>query len=433
MVIDKSNKIRMNTKNVFFFLVFTTSSYDIFLNLRLGGFSFRFVYLLVILLLVAYLYKSFKNRLFNVKYIGLNSFLVWLSFLLIFITNTPLIGRNIGYIIWLILHFVLIVVTNSYIKKKNAIIILKLYLISFICNSIIGFIQLAAGLAGVNFYIEQWWIQDRLPRLNGFSYEPSYYSTYLMIGFSVSYFLYRKGVLFDKLTKITVISTFLGIMLSTSRMGILVAIIQIFLYEILIDRKSIKKIFLFIISFSFVLLCLLFYLLTNENLSFLLAGLGIMGGSAHSSLERLDGFITQLEIFSRNPFKGYSLGGVSQAIAREKGVTVISQENIKIFDVSINIFIEVLTASGILGFLFFLKYIYMITIKTWNSYTNTNADNRVIMQAIVWGLIFELIILCFNQNILRAYLWVHIAVLNNWYFATKSSNSDLGTDSLYQK
>lgn len=413
-------RLTLNVKKILFFLIFITSSYDVFLNIRLGGFSFRFVYILILLLLLIYIYDSFKTNKLVLKHLGLNSFLIWALSLALFVPNTPLIGRNVGYLVWLFLHFSLTVIASYFSSEKNIYSLLRLYMISFICSSIIGLMQLILGLLGISFYTEQWWIQDRLPRLNGFSYEPSYYSTYLMIGFSFSYFLYRKKVLLNNLTKNTVIATFLGILLSTSRMGILVAVMQILFFELFIDKKSVKKVLFFILSFFTVLISLVIILLTNENLSFLLAGLGIMGGSAHSSIERLDGFITQIEIFSRNPLKGYSLGGVSQAIAFEKGVTNISQETIKPFDISMNIFIEVLTASGIIGFAFFMYYVYVLLIKSRRSYSSLTKNNHIIMQSLVWGLLFEFIILCFNQNILRAYLWVHIAFLNSWYFATKA-------------
>src|SRR5581483_9794397 len=32
-------------------------------------------------------------------------------------------------------------------------------------------------------FVTEWWIKDQLARANGFSYEPSYLGTYLLIGF----------------------------------------------------------------------------------------------------------------------------------------------------------------------------------------------------------------------------------------------------------
>ncbi|MEZ0542589.1 O-antigen ligase family protein [Fibrella arboris] len=286
-----------------------------------------------------------------------------------------------------------------------------------------GLLQLCFGLIGIDLLVAQWWIEGRLPRLNGFSYEPSYYATYLLLGFSLSYYLYRKKfTIYKNIPLYTALITAIAIFLSSSRMGIVVAFLQVICFELVIERKSIKQLSLFLTITILVVSFLLIILITNENLSFLLSGLGVMGGSAHSSLERLDGFLTQITIFSRNPLKGYSLGGVSQAIAFEKGVTILSQETIKPYDVSINIFVEVLTASGIIGFIFFLRYIYCLlinTIKKAKTYNKFDI-NSLLLNGFVWSLLFEFIILCFNQNILRAYLWVHIALLNGIFYQIKS-------------
>ncbi|WP_211220205.1 O-antigen ligase family protein [Rudanella lutea] len=300
---------------------------------------------------------------------------------------------------------------------------IRLYLISFIGCSLFGFLQLLFGVFGYSLLVEQWWIEGRLPRLNGFSYEPSYYSTYLLIGFSLSYYLYRSNLdRYGKLPFYTCACSFLAIFLSSSRMGILVVAIQLLIYELIFNRKRIKQLSLFIIAFFSITAGAFIYIAQNENLAFLLAGLGIMGGSAHSSLERLDGFMTQVDILAKNPLKGYSLGGVSQAIAFEKGVTTISQETIKPYDISMNIFLEVLTASGAIGFLFFVYYIYSTTVKVKRriNVRNTNTNDCTLINALVWSLLFEFLILCFNQNVLRAYLWVHIGLLNGVYFCIRN-------------
>ncbi len=46
---------------------------------------------------------------------------------------------------------------------------------------------------------------------------------------------------------------------------------------------------------------------------------------------------------------------------------------------------------------------------------NINNEYKIIMNALVSALIMELLILQFNQNILRMYLWIHIAVLTMYY------------------
>lgn len=410
-------------RHFLFLLIFLTSSYDIAANLVIGGFSFRSVYIFVLILTIFLVKEVIKKSYINLQFLGLFPFLLWSFLLTVFIPNTPLIGRNIGYMLWLFIHFVFIFISTYFIKNELSVnALVRLYLLSFILNSLLGLIQFVLGIVGYDLLIAQWWIQDQLPRLNGFSYEPSYYSTYLIIGFSTAYYLYRKNVnTFGRLPKYTFILTFVAIILSTSRMGIMIAVLQIICFELFLNRKNIRHTIIFVAVASSILIGVFYIFLLNENLLFLLSGLGIMGTSAHSSVERLDGFITQLEIFSRSPFRGYSLGGVSQVIAFEKGVTVFSQETIKPYDISINIFVEALTASGLIGFIFFLSYMYCLTFRPMKSIANLDEtdEKALLMKAFVWGLLIELAILCFNQNILRAYLWIHIAVLNSIYFYMK--------------
>lgn len=408
------------------YLIFQSSSFDVFLNLRIGGFSFRFVYIIMLVLFGIYVLESVWQKRFVIRVLGLAPFLLWSLLLIVFIPNMPLTGRSIGYLMWLYIHFVFIVCCGYFVWSEIDVYkVVRLYLLSFLGCSLFGFVQLIAGLLGYELLLEQWWIEGVLPRLNGFSYEPSYYSTYLLIGFSLSYYLYRKGMgWYGKLPLYTSIATSTAIFLSSSRMGILAVIIQILCFEVITYRKKIKKLALFIIGFGVVVGSLFTYIIQNENLAFLLAGLGIMGGSAHSAIERLDGFFTQIDILSRNPFKGYSLGGVSQAIAFEKGVTTISQETIKPYDISMNVFLEVLTASGAIGFVFFLYYIYTLLISsTKKAATRHSHDSEsILLNAFVWSLCFEFLILCFNQNILRAYLWVHIGLLNGVFFFVRNNN-----------
>ncbi|MVM39566.1 hypothetical protein GO730_21435 [Spirosoma sp. HMF3257] len=414
--------------NLLFLLVFLSSSFDIFLNLKLGGFSFRFVYIIVILLFVISVADMIWKNTIHIKVLGIIPFLAWSLILIIFIPNTPLLARNIGYIVWLYIHFIFIAVCGNFIvTKKHVNQIIKLYLFSFLAVALFGLLQFSLALVGISILVEQWWILGRLARINGFSYEPSYYTTYLLIGFSLAYYLFRREInLFGRLPFYTAAVSLTAIILSTSRMGILVAALQVLCFELIVNRKNLIQLLLFVVGFSVVLGGTIIYIINNAEFGFLLSGLGIMGGSDHSSAERLDGLLTQLTIFGRNPLKGYSLGGVSQAIAFEKGVVSISQETIKPYDISMNIFVEVLTASGLIGFLFFLRYIYCLLIKSTLATKQKSYNNStyILLKAFVWSLLFELIILCFNQSILRAYLWVHIGLLNGIYFVVKTQNTE---------
>jgi hypothetical protein len=408
------------------FIIFLSASFDLVLNIRIGGFSLRIVYLFILILIAFQFLQSVVAGIFYVKFIGLYYYIVWFLFLCVFVNNTPLIGRNIGYLLWLFIHFLFIIFLYISSRQLGLVFFVKLYLSTYLVLIVAGLIQFFLALFGIDMFVGQWWINGFLARINGFSYEPSYYCTYIIIGFAIGYYIYRNSI--TGFGKIPTYIVWLGgtvILLSTSRMGILVAALQMLIFEILKNRRHLKKILVFSVSFFTFIFGIIWIVLNTEGLSFLMNGLGVNGGSAHSVVERLDGFTTQIDIFIKNPLKGYSLGGVSQAIAFEKGVTTMSQELMKDYDISMNVFMEVLIASGSIGFVFFLIYIAQNVTKLYKlaKQESVSIFNRHILLAFSWALVFELVILCFNQNILRAYFWIHIAALNTVYFMVRDQLS----------
>ena len=90
---------------------------------------------------------------------------------------------------------------------------------------------------------------------------------------------------------------------------------------------------------------------------------------------------------------------------------------------------QVLAASGILGFVPFLVYLkHLLQRPLVLGRRLRHSLNGKLLEAFTWGLIYELIILELNQNILRLNLWMHIGVLSS-IFAV-SARSKLGIDSI---
>ena len=103
--------------------------------------------------------------------------LIWAVLVLLFTFNTVLPSINLGYNLWLIFNILVIFSIVRLIKDKDMLFrIFRLYIISFIAMGIIGILQFLCGVIGIdNVYITQWWVPGVLPRVNGFSFEPSYY------------------------------------------------------------------------------------------------------------------------------------------------------------------------------------------------------------------------------------------------------------------
>ncbi len=370
----------------------------------------------------------FTNKgIIHIQFIGAKFYFIWVSFLIAFIYNTTLLTRNIAYVLWLILYTLFIISLNFYkTDEKNIMKIIKYYVLSFKVLGFFGIAQFLLAIIGIKFFVTDWWIINVFPRINGFSYEPSYFSTYLMIGWTINFYLLKTGN--KNIKKELGINSSLWIiticqLLTSSRMGIF---LMIFLfvwpsfYKLLIsllnNKLNIKSIISLVLITGSIGLIVVFQW---NKISFLFNGLGIGGTASHSSSIRLREFGDTIEIFLESPVLGYSLGGVASAIAELRGTIITSQLEAKNFE-GMNIFAEVLAASGFFGFIFFCLFIYCIydSKKHINKLTSfLNPDFVVIYNALTYALTIEFILLCMNQNILRAYLWIHIGIINFLYFS----------------
>jgi len=174
-----------------FFLLALTSSFDIFMKLDIGGFNFRIFYLIEFILICLLIFKK------RIIYIEFQYIMVWAVFNIIFIPNTTILTRSIGYGVWLILSLFVVILFSTIINKLESFTkVFRLYIYSFTFIALFGLIQFSLGLFGIDIYVQQWWIYKVLPRINGFSYEPSYYGSYLIIGWSVLLYLFIKNNLF---------------------------------------------------------------------------------------------------------------------------------------------------------------------------------------------------------------------------------------------
>lgn len=151
-----------------------------------------------------------------------------------------------------------------------------------------------------------------------------------------------------------------------------------------------------------------------NTFKFLFSGLGMFGTATHSSEARTNEAWTTFEVFLNSPFIGYSLGGVAPAIAELKGFTIYTQSEAKNFE-GMNIFLEVLAASGIIGFIFFVIFfivLYSKAFKIMKLLKTINNIHYLFIGSLSFALFMELLILSMNQNILRPYLWVLIGMLS---------------------
>ena len=416
--------------------MFLTVSFDIFLTFNLFGFTFRFSQVVSFILMIVMAAKCLKTGIL-IKSLGFGAFMIWFFFLMFATFNTPLVKMNFVYHLWLMFDFVIVLVmVNLFGEKERFNKVLKLYLLSFVIMAIVGLVQFILPVLGFPpLFVKQWWIRDVLPRINGFSYEPSYYATYMLIGWVIFriLFKYRKDYFkeYDRDILISFILITSAMIISSSRMGIL----MIAVFEMLnLGRKILKVMRTTRLTkrairnfgygaIGFAILILIIVIINNYfyDLTFLLQGTGLFGTANHSFAERFKGMIDTFTVFTKSPIIGYGLGGVYTEVAALNGFDIYS---VAVQDVGsvLNVFLETLAATGLIGFIFFVKYIYTLISKPIKLILpKIDSSKKVIMLALVLSLIFELFILMFNQNILRMYLWINIAMVSLCFYNFKKN------------
>jgi hypothetical protein len=383
-----------------------TISGDLFFVFHLGGFTFRAYQLLLIPVLLKGLLDLYKG----VWPVGFGKLLWWTFLIVIFIPNTTLMDRSLLYAGWLVFSVLMVLGITAVIDTRSKFqTLLRWYLYSFEFSALFGLSQFVMAYLGMTPYlVEQWW-GDGLPRVNGFTYEPSYYATYMITGWvMVDYLRYRK-VDMPQLNLAFVLMT-AAMLVCTSRAGYAVMILWLGLRTFWYLREGAmtwrKPALVAVIGLSVVMA-------TGwvgghlDQFAYYAGGLGVAEETGSYSVdERQNLTVETLAIFVNHPVIGVSLGGIAPAISEQNGIALTDNADAKTSE-GLCTTAEVLAASGIVGFIFYVLYMAKLC-RTMFEPRNEAAVGK----ALGWGFIFLLVMLQFDQNILRGYLWLHIAIMS---------------------
>ena len=420
-------------------LILLTSSFDIFLVLEAGG-NYRLCQMIAPVLVFFAIIKSIRGN--RVPVLGALPLCIWFAFQVLFIAATDFWPKSLGYCLWLLLNLSLVF---SFVQLfsddlRTLTVILRWYVYSSAIVAAFGILQFCLPLFGFGGpLVKQWWIPDQLARVNGFSYEPSYFATYLLIGFVFAGSLRRNGSSLLPSRTLFGIRWLLaiGIFLSSSRMGILFLFFDVFSSQIgswvalIADflRLRFAPFKLRALVPSFISLAALAVITTGMLQAverypaialIFLNGTGISDTPAHSVIQREDALEDTFTVFLQHPLIGRSLGGVSSAIADLHGETIQSFEASKDFE-GMSVFAEVLAASGVIGTIPFVWFLIATFRKPLQAARTASAYYSTVLYALLRSLAFAWVMLQFNQNLLRVYLWTHIAILATVYAAALQS------------
>jgi hypothetical protein len=210
-------------------LIFFTSSFDILLVINAGG-NFRFCQVILPPLIALAIIKSSRGP--TIPTLGFVWLGIWLLFQLAFIPTTDFWPKSLGYCLWLLLNLGMVYAFVQLFSQNPATLrtLLRWYLYSFAFISALGIFQFALPIFGLpGILITQWWIPDILPRVNGFSYEPSYFACYLLVGFVLAGSLKRaqSPLLSSRSLQFIYWLTAIGIVLSSSRIGVVFLLLDV--------------------------------------------------------------------------------------------------------------------------------------------------------------------------------------------------------------
>jgi hypothetical protein len=385
---------------------------DIFFVIPIGGFTLRIFQVLMVPILLKGLWDLFNRSVWP---LGFGYLLLWTLFIVCFVPNTSFLDRSIFYALWLIFSvFMVLGLTCCIDTQEKLRTVLRWYVYSYGFSAAFGLSQLALPLVGLPpFLLQQWWFPGILARINGFTYEPSYFATYMIAGWiTIDYLRYKK---FDlPYLSLTYWMVTVALLLSGSRMGWTVMLgwwclrtLWSLRAGVLPWRKVGISVFLAVVLLSSIVVSMG---LRTADFSFLVNGLGVLeDAGSYSSAGRWDLAMQTLRVYLDHPFVGVSLGGVATAIGRQNNETISDNEDAKANEGQCTT-AEVLAASGTVGFIFYVLYLVRLVGVMWRP-----PEPSAFVKSLGWGLIALMLMLQFNQNILRFYLWFQIGILSAAY------------------
>ncbi|MDE3105625.1 MAG: hypothetical protein KGK08_10660 [Acidobacteriota bacterium] len=407
-----------------------TSSFDLTLVLNIGG-TLRATQLAFALAAGAGLLLVLQRGEFRMP-AGYSALLIWGILQTTVVPFSVFLPKGIAYNAWLWVTILSLgYATQLYTRPALVHRLIHFYLISFIPIAIFGMYQFMAPLFGLpDFFVGQWWFYPKLARINGFSYEPSYFATYMLLGWVMLLdLIQRKHPRYSTRPwrMVFALESIVMILSSSRSAWIFMSLecvvrfgpaamrrIWIHVQRLRYGRWRLSKLQLLAVP---VLVLLAFItphlgqIVQDYDLLFLLQGTGIGGTAAHSVSDRSNGVLYALRVFLHNPLLGCSLGGVSGNIAQLQGTIPKSIEDSKLYEATA-IFPEVLAASGLIGFIPFCIFVYQTTwLPLRRSAFIRGLPFSMELHALARAMIFEWLILQASQNILRPYVWLHITVV----------------------
>ncbi|GEM_PF-2477678 len=365
--------------------------------------------------------------------LGFHWLLLWTLFMFAFVPNSSFPLFSAEYAGWLLFNVALVFATVQLFHLAELTALMRWYVLSFLGPALFGLLQFMAPVFGIPVPLtRQWWIPGVFARINGFSYEPSYFAMYLATGWVMSAYLLRHPVrwISRRLLKFCFLVEGAALMLSGARTAWLLFGVWFLQFplrlaaKLLTGRVHVRSLRITLGGLTIAVLgaLLVVRLIGVDNIAIVFRGTGLLGQDASWSFaQRANMLMDTFQAFWNSPLIGRSLGGVNVAVAELHGYKPETFEEASKLFTGLGAFLEVLAASGAVGVIPFLIYWSLLMWKPWVARTILPPNERSTMLALVVSLAMATVILQVNQNVLRPYLWFHVAILSAYYDAAVRS------------
>jgi hypothetical protein len=409
-----------------------TASCDIALSVNFGPVTLRLCEILLLIVMIAAAAKILQSGTFLWPQGGY-ALLIWCILQGIFALRSVNPGPSLQFFALMMVPILgIFAVLQLYGRSYWVQSLVKVYLNSFVIIGSFALFQFAAPALHLGSpFITQWIVHGLVPRVNGFSFEPSFYATYMMMGWITLVELrcsraqIVSGRLWYWLTWLVSIALFLSTSKTAWAVMILEGCVRLLpgIIRSLVRQKSRLvrgdlriplprlRTVIGVVATTVVAIASLSLVARFIQLDTFLVGSGINNTPSHSIDKRSDDLKWTLLVIRENPWIGVSLGGVAGRIAQLMGDPSDSTAAIKLhwgFPVPV----EVYAASGLLGFIPFVWFFVEITWGQRSLLREHPGDERSKwLRALIRALVFEWLFLAADQNLVRMYLWFHIAIL----------------------
>ena len=370
-----------------FFLSMLFIGSDIF-SISISGSTVRIIQFLLLIITFIYLLNK-KYRLSNIFTLIL--FLIS-NILSTFVSVNQ--KASILYILWTIFNYMFIFcLFYSWTIRKSNTFIYNIWRRTFIIQGWLIIIQFLFGVFGVNLLSSQNYLG--IPRPALWFYEPSYLATYFIIFFTISMFMYM-STQEKKYRNDTILSIiFIGFITSSSGfigvgIGFILCIIFVKI-PILNKMKGVMK------AICIFLMCSISVYFIYPRIFDIFLGRLFREGLVVSSGDRMYGWDIAFNIF-----KNHEIFGIGpNAYQTYTGLSTPPT----------NVTLEILCYLGVLGIITFSIFIISIIIKGRKNIEKFGCENKLLGKAIILSFIVFVIVLQFNQNYLRLYMWMHMGII----------------------